>query len=57
MKLKRVEEKDIMECYHEDTFKRKFCNATTKHFTPYVVKKKKEKIPIYPCITYNLKEI
>lgn len=54
--LGRIEHKDVETCYREDTVGRVYSNNRTKDFVPYVNKKRKEKIPVYPCICYNLKE-
>lgn len=52
--LKRVLESDLKQIYKEDTIGRSHSNNSTKNFIPYVVKKSKQKTPIYPVITYNL---
>lgn len=54
MQLKRVLEQDVTDVYYEDTYGRKQTNNRTKDFVPYVYKKRKETVPIYPVISYNI---
>ena len=52
--LKRIEHTDLNECYREDTVGRVQSHNKTREFTPYIHKKKKEVIPIYPVKVYYL---
>lgn len=55
--LKRIEHKDLEQCYKEDTSKRLHSNNSTRNFVPYIRPKKKEVTPVFPCFCYvNLKE-
>jgi len=54
MQLKRIKESDLKEVYREDTIGRRHSNSSTKNFIPYINKKVKQIVPIYPVITYNL---
>jgi len=52
--LKRIDYKDLADCHKEDTVGRVQSHNKTREFTPYIRKKKKEVIPIYPVKVYYL---